>query len=471
VVIAGAQELESIGLVFERQRLRALALRTSSAAMRIATLHRLEAEIFRRRTALYAALQEDLHKPEAEVDLSELMPVIQEIRHACRHLEGWMAPRRVRPTRVMLGTRASVRAQPRGVALIIAPWNYPFNLALGPLVSAIAAGCTAIIKPSEFAPHTAALIAAIVAACFETDEVALFEGDAAMATALLDLPFDHIFFTGSPAVGKIVMAAAARHLSSVTLELGGKSPVIVDRTADLDKAARSIVWGKFANNGQTCIAPDHAYVHRDCMTPFIEAARRHLTKMYGEGGRSPDYCRIVTPQHFERIRRLIEDARARGATVHVGGIYDATDKFIAPTLLSGVPADALIMHEEIFGPVLPIVPFDDVGEPIRAINAQPKPLALYVFSEDAAAAERIIAETAAGGSCVNAVMAQYLHANLPFGGINNSGIGSAHGHYGFRAFSHERAVLKDRFSATPMLFPPYSPRVRRMIKLIVRFLT
>ncbi len=471
MVIAGALGLESIGPVFERQRLRALALRTSSAAVRIATLRRLEAEIFRQRAALYEALHEDLRKPEAEVDLSELMPVIQEIRHACRNVAGWMAPRRVRPTRVMWGTRASVRAQPRGVALIIAPWNYPFNLALGPLVSAIAAGCTAIIKPSEFAPRTAALIGAIVAACFETDEVALFEGDAAMATALLDLPFDHVFFTGSPAVGRIVMAAAARHLASVTLELGGKSPVIVDRTADLDKAARSIVWGKFANNGQTCIAPDHAYVHRDSVTPFIAAVLRHLAAMYGEGGRSPDYCRIVTPQHFERIRRLIEDARARGATVHVGGVYDAADKFIAPTLLSGVPADALIMHEEIFGPVLPIVPFDDIGEPIRAINAQPKPLALYVFSRDAAAAERIIAQTAAGGSCVNAVMAQYLHANLPFGGINNSGIGSAHGHYGFRAFSHERAVLNDRFSAAPMLFPPYSRGVRRMIKLILRFLT
>ncbi|MCF3946753.1 aldehyde dehydrogenase family protein [Acidiphilium sp. AL] len=461
----------SIEDVFERQRTRAIALRVSTADERIATLRRLEKAILGRRAAIYAALAADLHKPEAEADLSEIMPILSEIRHTCRHLKSWMAPRRVPATLAMLGTKAAIRHEPKGVSLIISPWNYPFNLTFGPLASAIGAGCTAIIKPSELTPHSAALMAEIVRDTFAPDDVALFEGDASVATALLDLPFDHIFFTGSPAVGKVVMAAAAKHLASVTLELGGKSPVIVDETADLKKSARSIVWGKFANNGQTCIAPDYAYVHESRMPQFIDAARGAIAAMYGDAAASPDYCRIVNARHFARVRNLIDDATTRGATIHAGGTADAGQNFVAPTLLSNVSADSLIMQEEIFGPVLPILPYGDLAMPVREINARPKPLALYVYTKDKAIADRVITETSAGGSCVNASMAHFLHANLPFGGVNNSGIGNAHGFYGFRAFSHERAVLSDKFSATPMLFPPYSGRVKQMIKMTVKFFT
>ncbi|MGC9270949.1 aldehyde dehydrogenase family protein [Acidiphilium sp.] len=462
---------QAVAAIFARQRKRALVLRSSTSGERIAALRRLEAGILRRRSALYAALAADLHKPEAEVDLSELMPVLAELRHACRQIPAWMSPRRVRPTMAMFGTTAQVRPEPRGVSLIISPWNYPFNLTLGPLVSAIAAGCTAIIKPSELTPFTSAVIAEIIADSFVPDDVALFQGDADVAQSLLALPFDHIFFTGSPAVGKIVMAAAARHLTSVTLELGGKSPVIVDETADLNRAARNIVWGKFSNNGQTCIAPDYAYVHQSRLPAFIEAARAQITTFYGDAARSPAYGRIVNSHHWARVTRLIEDARAGGATIHTGGKGDAANLFISPTLMTGMRPDAQIMQEEIFGPVLPILPYTEIAAPIETINASAKPLALYVFSKDPKRVQRIIGETSSGGACVNTVMAQYLHQNLPFGGVNNSGLGSAHGLYGFRAFSHERAVLTEKYSATALLFPPYTPQVRRMIKMTVRFLT
>ncbi|OYV71024.1 MAG: aldehyde dehydrogenase [Acidiphilium sp. 21-60-14] len=457
--------------VFKAQQVRAIALRRSTYESRVAQLRRLEAAIIAHQGEIYAALQADLHKPEAEADLSEILPVLSEIRHTCRHLRRWMAPQKVSATAAMFGTKAKIRHEPKGVALIISPWNYPINLTFGPLASAIAAGCTAIIKPSELTPHCSSLIDKIIADIFDSADVAAFEGDASVATALLDLPFDHIFFTGSPAVGKIVMGAAARHLSSVTLELGGKSPVIVDETANLTKAARSIVWGKFANNGQTCIAPDYAYVHEAVMPQFVDAARTAITAMYGDAATSADYCRIVNDRHFQRVNALIADAKTHGATVVAGGTSDAAQRYIAPTLMTGVPDDAALMQEEIFGPVLPIRPYRDINQPIREINAKPKPLALYIFTKNQAQADTVIEQTSAGGSCINGAMTHFLHAKLPFGGVNNSGIGNAHGYYGFRAFSHERAVLTDQFSASPMLFPPYNARVRKMIKLTMKFFT
>ena len=457
--------------VFAAQQARAIALRGSTAQSRVAVLRRLEAAIMAHQSQIYAALQADLHKPEAEADLSELLPILTEIRHTCRNLRRWMAPQKIGATAAMLGTKARVRHEPKGVSLIISPWNYPINLTFGPLASAIAAGCTAMVKPSELTPHCSRLIAKIITETFDPSDVAVFEGDASVATGLLDLPFDHIFFTGSPAVGKIVMAAAARHLTSVTLELGGKSPVIVDETANVTKAARSIIWGKLANNGQTCIAPDYAYVHEAVLPQFIEAAQTAIGAMYGDAANSVDYCRIVNDRNFQRVTGLIADAKSRGASVVTGGTSDAAQRYIAPTLMTGVPDEAALMQDEIFGPVLPIRSYRDIGQPIREINAKPKPLALYMFTKDHERANRVVEQTSAGGSCINGTMTHFLHAKLPFGGVNNSGIGNAHGHYGFRAFSHERAVLTDQFSAGPMLFPPYNKRVRQMIKLTMKFFT
>jgi aldehyde dehydrogenase (NAD+) len=457
---------------FRRQQQTAISLRTSTAEQRIAKLKKLEAAVNANKQALYQALHADLRKPEAEADLSEIMPVISEIHHTAKHLKSWMRTKRVAPTLTLLGTQARLRYEPKGVALIISPWNYPINLTLGPLASAIAAGNTAIIKPSELTPNCSAVMAEIIRSTFDPSEIALFEGDAAVSTELLALPFDHIFFTGSPAVGKIVMAAAAKNLTSVTLELGGKSPVIVDDTADITKAANSIMWGKFINNGQTCIAPDYLYVHEKILPEFLEKSKAAIAKMYGTNPQtSPDYCRMVNEKHFSRVKRLIDDATANGATIAAGGAAEIADKFIAPTLLTNVSASSEVMKEEIFGPVLPIISYRDIANPIAHINDNPKPLALYVYSKNQQTIERVITETSTGGACINMSMLHFSHANLPFGGVNNSGIGSSHGIFGFKAFSHERAVLRDQFSTIPMLFPPYTTRVKSIIKLTLKYLT
>ena len=460
-----------IETTFAAQRETAIALRTSTAAMRIEKLKRLEAAVLAHREAIIRALAADLRRPEAETDLLEILPVIAGLRHACRHLKSWMKPKRAAPTLTLLGTKARIRYEPRGISLIIAPWNYPVSLLLGPLTSAIAAGCPAIVKPSEMSEACSDVMAKLIRETFDSQDIAVFEGDATVSTALLDLPFDHIFFTGSPAVGKVVMAAAAKHLTSVTLELGGKSPAIVDESADIAKAARSIIWGKFINCGQTCVAPDYAYVHESRLPQFIAAAKAAIHKFYGDPAKSPDYCRIINDRHFERISRLIDEATANGATIAVGGERDKAQKFIAPTLLTGVDEGAAIMQEEIFGPVLPVLAYLDLAGPLAAINARPKPLALYIYAKDQARANRVLQETSAGGSCINASNLQFAHDNLPFGGIGNSGLGNSHGFYGFRAFSHERAVLEDKFSVVPMLFPPYTARVKRMIQWTMRWLT
>ena len=461
----------AIGTVFTAQRETAIALRRSTAEMRTAKLKKLEAAVIENHDAFCRALADDLHKPEAEADLCDILPVISGLRQARRHLKSWMKPKYAAPTLAMLGTKARIRHEPKGVSLIISPWNYPISLLLGPLTSAIAAGCPAIIKPSEMSPACSALLAKILRETFAPEEIAVFEGEANVSTALLELPFDHIFFTGSPAIGKVVMTAAAKHLAEVTLELGGKSPVLVDETADIMKTARSVAWGKFSNCGQTCVAPDHAYVHESRLPQFIDAMKETIKKMYGDAAQSPDYCRIINHRHFERLSRLLDSTTAQGATILAGGTRDASQKFIAPTLLTGAGEKSTIMQEEIFGPLLPILGYRDLAEPIAAINARPKPLALYVYAKDRARIERVLTETSAGGSCVNASMVQFAHDNLPFGGINNSGIGNAHGFYGFRAFSHERAVLEDKFSVVPMLFPPYTPRVKQMIKWTLRYLS
>lgn len=458
--------------VFEQQRAMALRLRMSDAATRIAKLRRLETVVLAHKADIYQALEADLHKPEAEADLSEIMPVLSEIRHSARHLRNWMRTRRVAPTMAMLGTQARIRYEPKGVTLIISPWNYPINLTLGPLICAVAAGNTAMIKPSELSPACSAVLGRIIAEVFEPAEVAFFEGGPEVSTALLDLPFDHIFFTGSPAIGKIVMGAAAKHLASVTLELGGKSPVIVDETAQVRKAARSVMWGKFLNCGQTCIAPDYLFVHEKILPEFMVEAKAAIVHMFGPDAKdSPDYCRMINNRHFARVTRLLDDATGHGAKQVAGSLRDEAQNFIAPTLLTDVDMNSAVMQEEIFGPILPIIAYRDLGKVIAYINDNPKPLALYVYSGEQGQIDRVLNETSSGGACINMSMLHFSHNNLPFGGVNNSGVGSSHGVFGFRAFSHERAVLRDKMSVIPMLFPPYTARVRNMIKMTMKYFT
>ncbi|MDR3438753.1 aldehyde dehydrogenase family protein [Telmatospirillum sp.] len=464
-----------IRAVFDGHRETALRWRYSTAKERIVRIKRLRDAMMTKRDALYDAFSCDLRKPAAEVEASELLPVMDEMRHAIGRIKSWMKPHKVHPTATMLGTSGWVQYQPRGRVLIMAPWNYPLNLCLGPLVSALAAGNTAIVKPSEMAPSVSALLTGIISETFPRSEVAVFEGGLPTAQALLDLPFDHIFFTGSPSVGKIVMTAAARHLTSVTLELGGKSPTIVGQTADIRLAAETLMWGKFLNDGQTCVAPDHVYVHDSVKQDFIAECLKVLRARYGEtpNGRkqTPDLTHVVNRRHAHRIAALLADATERGARILIGGDVDITDNYVAPTLMDRVPADAKIMEEEIFGPLLPILDFSQLDQVIADINARPKPLALYLWSRDRQEIDQVMGQTTSGGACINHCMMQFAHGGLPFGGVNTSGIGNAHGHYGFRTFSHERAVLRSSpLMLVKMFYPPYTKSRSRIIRRVVDML-
>lgn len=463
---------QQIKTVFDSQQATAIRWRESVAEQRITRLKRLREAVLEHRQAFYHAFELDYRKPVAEVDVTELMPVLDEIRHAVGRLKQWMKPQKVSPTSLMLTTSAWVEYQPRGRVLIIAPWNYPLNLCFGPLVSALAAGNTVIIKPSEMMPNVSAVMADVIQDVFSSNEVALFEGGLATAEALLALPFDHIFFTGSPMVGKVVMAAAAKNLTSVTLELGGKSPTIIDETANLQVAAETLMWGKFLNNGQTCVAPDYIYVHNAVKDAFIDACRSVIQARYGltpsEQKSSLDLTRIVNQRHTQRVAGLLNDAVEKGAKVMTGGEVDIERCYVAPTILDQVPANAHILSEEIFGPVLPIIGYSDIDTVIAEINANPKPLALYVWSYNDDVVQKVVTRTSSGGVCINHCLMQFVHGNLPFGGVNNSGIGNSHGHFGFKAFSHERAVVKaSKLMMVRLFFPPYDESRRKIIRMTV----
>lgn len=459
----------AIDAAFTAQKAYALKLRKSTCAQRLEVLARFEKVFKASYDKIYASAAADFGKPEAEVDIAEIMIVLSELSHIRKKLKGWMKPVSVRTSMTMLGTSSKIITEPKGTSLVISPWNYPFNLTFGPMMSAIAAGNPVILKPSEMTPNMSRAIAEIVSEAFRPEEVSLFEGDAAVSAYLTSLPFDHIFFTGSPAVGKHVMAAAAKNLTSVTLELGGKSPVIVDKSADIKKTARSVSFGKFSNNGQTCIAPDYLFVHESIKDALVAELKSCIARQYGEGSDAQgngDYCQVVNQGHHSRISGLLSDALANGAQVISGGQVDDGDRFIAPTLIEGMADSSRIMDEEIFGPVLPIKTFRDLGNVIDYVNSKPKPLALYVFARDKAAINKVLEETSAGDTCINQTVMHFVHPNLPFGGVNNSGIGKSGGEWGFKAFSHERSVLQDKFGSGHMMHPPYTPKVKKMIKTI-----
>jgi aldehyde dehydrogenase (NAD+) len=457
---------DDIERIYESQQRNRAAVGATTAAERIGKLRRFERLVLARRDEIRAAMWEDYRKPAAEVDLSEIYPVVSEARHAIRHLRSWMKPKRV-PTRLSLfGSRSSIVHEPKGVVLIIAPWNFPVNLTLGPLASAIAAGNCAIIKPSEMTPASTACVRRIVGELFEENEVAVVEGDASVAEALLRKKFDHIFFTGSPAVGKIVMKAAAEHLTSVTLELGGKSPVIVDSTANIGEAASKIAWGKFFNSGQICIAPDYALVHESVRDEFV-AKLRSATEAFGDAARGV----IVNDHHAARVKRLIDQAVGAGAEVALGGTTQG--RKIDATILTNVPPNSAVMQEEIFGPVLPVLTYRSLDEAFTIIDGKEHPLVLYIFSRDRKVARQIIRGTRAGGTVINHTLIHFYESDLPFGGVGYSGVGKSHGYAGFEAFTNLRGVLDQRlpFSAIEMLFPPYKGKLKEfLIDFTIRWL-
>ncbi len=459
--------LEDIERIYEAQQKHRAAVANTTAAQRIEKLRRLERALFTHRDEIRKAMWEDYRKPAEEVDLSEIYPVAGEARHAMRHLRKWMKPKRVRTRLALLGSTSRIVYEPKGVVLIIAPWNFPFNLTLSPLVSSIAAGNCAMIKPSELAPASAACMKRILAALFGENEVAVIEGDASIAQTLLAKKFDHIFFTGSPAVGRIVMKAASEHLTSVTLELGGKSPAIVDESANLDSAAKKIAWGKALNAGQACIAPDYVLVQETVRDAFLAKLREKFAALGDEGSRGI----LVNDRHASRVHRLLDTAIASGAEVFVGGTGEGRE--LKPTVLTNVAPDAPVMQEEIFGPILPVLTYRDLDDAFAIIHQREKPLVLYVFSRAKEAIRRIVSHTRAGGTSINHTMIHFYQLELPFGGVGHSGIGKSHGFYGFEAFSNARGVLQQRlpFSAIELLFPPYGAKLQKfLIDFTVRWL-
>lgn len=448
--------------VFQKQKNNGLFLAQSDAKVRIAKLKRLQGYLLDHIAEACSATREDFSKPEAETIIGELLVLQSEISYTVKHLTRWLSPQKQSSTLSAIGTSAYIQYEPKGCSLIIAPWNYPINLAFKPLISAIAAGCTAIIKPSELTPNSSAFVKSVVEHLFQPDEVAVIEGDADVATQLLSLPFNHIFFTGSPLVGKIVMKAAAEHLASVTLELGGKSPSIVDETADIPMTARLIAWGKFFNNGQTCIAPDYVLVHHSVHDRFVNEIKNVVNEMYNKEGKgieeSLSYARIVNEKHFHRLLSLLSDATESGALIKVGGESRLSSRFIAPTVLTNVKDSMRIMNEEIFGPILPIKSYGTLQEAVDHVNKGEKPLALYIHSKNKNNSEFILKNTSAGNALVNEVLTQFGNPDIPFGGVNNSGIGKSNGFYGFQEFSNAKGVMRRRFGTVRFLFPPYSER-------------
>lgn len=461
---------QTITRAFEAQK-NGIAKRraTFDYAARRAILAKFEAKILAEKEEICAALMADFGKHPDEVMLTEIFPALIEMTHTRKHLRRWMRPKRAGSGLIFLGTSAKVHPTPKGVALLIAPWNFPFLLSIGPVISALAAGCSVILKPSELTPATSALLKRLCSEVFPPDLVTVVEGGVEVATCLLALPFDHIFFTGSPEVGQIVMAAASKTFATVTLELGGKSPAIVGPDANIKNAARWIAWGRFLNGGQTCVAVDHVYVHAAVSDEFTQALLQQITRMYGDDPvGSGDLARMAHKRQWQRVADLIADATSKGATVLTGGQTDQGARKIAPTVLVDVRDDMAVQQTEIFGPVLPVMPYSDLDMVIGKINAAPHPLSLYTFGSNALADE-VIAKTTSGTVGVNLSVMVFAHPSAPFGGVGRSGNGGAHGYAGFAAFSHMRPVLRARFFPFHLVFAPYSTVTNRLIAAIQRF--
>jgi len=445
-------------------KLRSLARRSPlPLEIRLARLRALREEVLRREAEVKRALAADLGKCSFEAYASEIAAVLGEIKHLERDLPSLVKPRRVSTPLALQPGSSFIHPEPYGVVLVIAPWNYPVQLALAPLVGAIAAGNRVVLKPSEISAHCAPLIEQLVSSVFTSDEVLVVQGGAEETRALLEQRFDYIFFTGSTAVGRIVMQAAARHLTPVTLELGGKSPCLLDESADLVQAARRIAWGKWMNAGQTCVAPDYVLVPEALEQKFLAALKDALERFYGtDPRRSPDYGRIISQRHHGRLVALLQHAE-----VYHGGDADAASRYLAPTVLTKVDVGSPLMEEEIFGPLLPVIPYRDFAQAIDFINQKPKPLAFYFFSENRRRQEDVLGQVSFGGGCVNDTVLHLANSKLPFGGVGDSGLGAYHGAASFETFSHKKSVFRQTTLVdVPVRYPPYAQKEGLVKKLL-----
>ncbi|AFZ29059.1 Aldehyde Dehydrogenase [Gloeocapsa sp. PCC 7428] len=452
----------SINDIIRKQRVYFQSGNTKNVEFRIAKLKTLKQAIQENAESIVNALKKDLYKPELETYATEIS-ITREIDYALKHIKSWVKPKKVRLPLEQLPGAGYIYPGPLGVVLIIGPWNYPFQLVIAPLIGAIAAGNCVIVKPSEIAPNTSAVVSQIIQKYFDPSYIAVVEGGIDVSKQLLAEKFDHIFFTGGTAVGKIVMEAAAKHLTPVTLELGGKSPCIVDTDINLEHTARRIAWGKFINAGQTCIAPDYLLVNRQIKPQLLDSLQKVIKEFYGEDPQqSSDYARIVNQKQFSRLAELLHDGE-----IVTGGTTNSRDFYIAPTIIDRVSLEMPVMQEEIFGPILPIIEYGDLSEAIAIINEKPKPLALYVFSRNKDIQQRVLKETSSGGVCINDTVMQVGVSSLPFGGVGDSGIGRYHGKASFDTFSHEKSVLKKSFWLDlKWRYAPYAGKLDLIKRLI-----
>lgn len=462
----------TINEIYDLQFKNKLNIRNLSVHQRKEYLLKLEKSILKHRSEIEQALFLDLRKSKVEADSTEIFPVLSEIRLFRRKLNRWSKTKSVSNNLIFFGSKAQIQPESLGNCLIISPWNYPFQLCLLHLVACISAGNTAILKPSEFTPATSKILSKIIGEVFERDHVAIVEGEVEQTTYLLSKKFDHIHFTGSPKVGKIVMEAGAKHLSSVTLELGGKSPLIIDGTIPMQEVVEKAVWGKLINFGQTCIAPDYILIKEEFKDPFVIAFIQHLEKIVGKDpSQSNDLARIVNFQNYKRLKIIIEDAIEKGAKCPFGNEYREDELYIKPTLLTDISKGAVIENEEIFGPVFPIYTFKEVNEVIEFIRLKEKPLAIYIFSSNKSFRNKIERQTSSGSVVVNETLVHILHPNLPFGGVNYSGIGASTGYAGFVDFSHLKPILSVNriFSPSKFLNYPYNSTTQKIIDYLMKY--
>lgn len=436
--------------------------KTKDPAFRIEQLKVLRKAIIDNEQAIFAALKQDLHRHDFESYGGDTAIVINVIDYTLRHLKAWVKPKRVRTPLLYFPSKSRLIHEPYGTALIIGPWNFPMQLMLAPLAGALAAGNCVLLKPSPVAPHTSRLLTKMISTHFEPAYVSCVEGDRDTAQLLLEERFDCIFFTGGQAAGRSVMAAAAKHLTPVMLELGGKNPCIVDADTRLDYTARRIAWGKFWNAGQSCVAVDYLLVQKSVKQELLDRLVKCVRDWYGpDPSRSPDYCRIVNEMHFDRLSRLLGQG-----TIVAGGQTDRASRYLAPTIIDGLTGAEPIMEDEIFGPLLPIIEYEDTAQAIAMVNARPKPLALYFFSRNRKLQERVLRETSSGGGCINDTVIHETSAYLPFGGVGASGMGKYHGKAGFDAFSHERGIITSGFLFDiPFRYPPYKDHLKWVRKI------
>lgn len=451
----------SIAEIISQQREFFATGKTKELNFRIDQLKKLKQLIVEHQKEILQALKADLNKPEIEGFFE--VTVTQDIDYALKHLKAWIKPKKVKTPFIVFPASAYIKPEPLGQILIISPWNYPFSLAICPLIGAIAAGNCSIIKPSENSPHTSHILNKIINENFEPNYLKVIEGGVETSQALLTEKFDHIFFTGGTKIGQIVMEMAAKNLTPVTLELGGKSPCIVDTNINLKEAAKRITWGKFINSGQTCIAPDYLLVDRQIKQELITEIKKCIINFYGENPeQSPDYARIINQQQLKRLSNLLSQEN-----IIFGGQINHETNYLAPTLLDQVDPNSPIMQEEIFGSILPILEYNQLEEAIKFINQRPKPLALYIFSNDQSFQEKILNSTSSGGVCINDTIFQVGVPELPFGGVGNSGIGAYHGKTSFDLFSHQKSILKRSFLFEfNWRYPPYENKIEQMKKLL-----